>query len=455
MPARISESVKRNVIWEYMKGMGRDENASKNGLSGGAVTNIINEWKAGLDKHEVEEMRDLAVSLKKLGITAPQCASGFRVSTMLQRLGVNEENFGQFVSEIYNKCRERELRVDDIAHNLKEMVELCQSVPFSKITDHIQQKNSEKTQLEKDVLELGDEKYLLQEAVNKQKAQLADLGLFRELKIELERVGVPVGGIPIVAKAIQGFWKLGYNTDRVITFISNLDLLNTQRSTWENQVKFLESRLTQLKGECQFWEEHAAAHQQMALIYEELEEVGFGISRLRLLQDTIKEIATERKIPKNVATENLFRDIEENYDRKLGYQSQIRKAIEELNSLTLVLSFKREVAKALGKLTSMGYSEKDILNLATILEIRSIDAESFATDLIKYRQLKELVEQLNLKVNELKSEITSLEEQRRTEFLADNSMQITDNQARNLLLVWQAITFRVTMIHVQKLKNRS
>lgn len=56
MPARISESVKRNVIREYVRGVGRDENASKNGLSGGAVTNIINEWKAGLDQHEVEEI---------------------------------------------------------------------------------------------------------------------------------------------------------------------------------------------------------------------------------------------------------------------------------------------------------------------------------------------------------------------------------------------------------------
>lgn len=132
-----------------------------------------------------------------------------------------------------------------------------------------------------------------------------------------------------------------------------------------------------------------------------------------------------------MAAENIFRDIEKNYDRNLGYQFQIRKGIEELRSLTFILSFKREVAKALGKLTSMGYREKDILNLAAILEIRSIDAESFATDLIKYGQLKEVVEQLNLKVNELKSEITSLEEQRRTGYLPDNSIcksQITKQE---------------------------
>jgi hypothetical protein len=80
MPARISESVKRSVIWEYMRGTGRDKNESKNGLSGRAVTNIINEWKIGLDQHEVKDMRDLNVSLKELRIKAPQCASGFSLS---------------------------------------------------------------------------------------------------------------------------------------------------------------------------------------------------------------------------------------------------------------------------------------------------------------------------------------------------------------------------------------
>jgi len=437
------------------EGAGRDENASKNGLSGGAVTNIINEWRAGLDQHDVEDVRDLAVSLKKLGITAPQCASGLRISKMLQKLGVEEENFGQFVSEIYNKCREEDLQPDEIAHNLKEMVELCKSVPFSQITDHIQQKKSEATQLMDEVLRLGDEKFSLEESVNEQKGLLADLGSFRELKIELERIGVAVDDIPKVAKAIRGLWKLGFNIERVVTSISNLDSMSAQQVTLENQLKFFESRLVQLKGQCQFWEEHAAAHQQMALIYEELENADFGISRLRLLLDTIKEIATEHKIPENAAAENFFKDIQENYDRKLGYRSQIRKGIEELNSLTLVLSFKREVAKALGKLTSMGYHEQDILNLATILEIRSIDAESFAIGLSKYSQLKKGVEQLTQQANTLKNEMTLLEEQR--SHLADNHMQMTDDQARDLLLAWQAISCWVTMIQVarKKLKDRS
>jgi hypothetical protein len=98
-----------------------------------------------------------------------------------------------------------------------------------------------------------------------------------------------------------------------------------------------------------------------------------------------------------VAVETFFRYIAENYDRKLGYQSQIKMMIEELNSLTIALSYKREVAKALSRLSSMGSKDKDIPNLATILQTHSIDEESFAIDLKRYGALKEAVEQLNQK----------------------------------------------------------
>jgi hypothetical protein len=48
-------------------------------LSGGGVTNIINEWKQGLGSSVADELRELAVALKKIGITPAQCALGSRV----------------------------------------------------------------------------------------------------------------------------------------------------------------------------------------------------------------------------------------------------------------------------------------------------------------------------------------------------------------------------------------
>jgi hypothetical protein len=80
----------------------------------------------------------------------------------------------------------------------------------------------------------------------------------------------------------------------------------------------------------------------------------------------------------------------------------------------------------------MGYKDKDIINLSTILQTHSIDEESFARDLKKYGALNETVERLTQKVRELNADIESL--RAAGLHLAYNNAQIAENQARDLLL---------------------
>lgn len=253
---------------------------------------------------------------------------------------------------------------------------------------------------------------------------------------------MPVDGIPRLARAMQGFRKFEYDVERVVSLLASLDLACAVQAAMETQVNSLNFNITRLKGESKYWEQFVATQRLKASTYEELEDMGFGINRMRLLKDTIKELAVENNIQENVAVETFFRDIAENYDRKLGYQSQIKKMIEELNSLTSALYCKREVAKTLGRLISIGYKNKDILNLATILQTHSIDEESFAIDLKKYGALKEAVEQLNQKVRELNADIESLRAAGIR--LAYNNAQITENQARDLLLWWVRLNLYLT-----------
>ena len=44
----------------------------------GVVTNLVNQWKRALGLSPPDELRDLALTLKKVGITPAQCAVGFK-----------------------------------------------------------------------------------------------------------------------------------------------------------------------------------------------------------------------------------------------------------------------------------------------------------------------------------------------------------------------------------------
>ena len=90
-------ATKSLVIQQWLKGYQRDKISANSGLSAGAVTNIVNEWKQALGFAIADELRELAITLKNIGITPVQCAIGFRIGMIMNRLGVKEDDFESFV----------------------------------------------------------------------------------------------------------------------------------------------------------------------------------------------------------------------------------------------------------------------------------------------------------------------------------------------------------------------
>lgn len=70
MRTGISNEIKSSIIKLYLQGKSRDEIAQKSGTSTGAVSNIIAEWKDGLDNTDADALRELAVNMNRQKINA-------------------------------------------------------------------------------------------------------------------------------------------------------------------------------------------------------------------------------------------------------------------------------------------------------------------------------------------------------------------------------------------------
>ena len=68
MPAAIDSQVKKQVINQWLSGDSRDRIAADNDIGAGTVSNIINEWKKGVENSDYDSLRELAVYLKKARI---------------------------------------------------------------------------------------------------------------------------------------------------------------------------------------------------------------------------------------------------------------------------------------------------------------------------------------------------------------------------------------------------
>jgi hypothetical protein len=90
MQGKLSDHIRSLVIKQWLEGVQRDMIAANNGLSAGAVTNIVNDFRRGLGSAVVDDLRDLGVTFRKVGITPAQCALGFRIAMLINKLGVKE-----------------------------------------------------------------------------------------------------------------------------------------------------------------------------------------------------------------------------------------------------------------------------------------------------------------------------------------------------------------------------
>lgn len=105
MPKKISNTIRSAVKQKWLEGLTRDQIAAECGLSGGGVSGIVFEWSRSIGTDLADQLRELSVGLKRLGLTVLDCAKGLRTYKILQDLGVDDNDVRSFL-DIYLRCKE-------------------------------------------------------------------------------------------------------------------------------------------------------------------------------------------------------------------------------------------------------------------------------------------------------------------------------------------------------------
>ena len=384
MPSRLPDNYKSLVIQEWLNGEQRDKIAVDNGLGAGSVTNIVNEWRTALGFPTADALRELAVTLRRVGITATQCALGFRIATLMLRIGVKEDSFESFISDIYNRCKDIGLSPQNIAFHLADLLEFSKTVSLSKIPDYIKEKTNEKGKLEEKIedLEVLIENFqdevshaqsLRDRALQDEKMTSSGLKWYTSLREELRKYGIPIDDTSKFAKVINNIRDYGYDAGRVIKEFSELESLKTSRQYLEQDLQSLENKLTELNRVYGTLELRANMHAQFLHKYDRLENMGFGLEELDSLWNTLYEIALDKdnNMSTKEAITKFLSDIERHYNNKLGFEAKVESLRSEVNELykeearlRTELLLLPQVAPKLMKLSQSGVSEQAIINIA-------------------------------------------------------------------------------------------
>jgi len=193
-------------------------------------------------------------------------------------------------------------------------------------------------------------------------------------------------------------------------------------------------------------------------IYSYLEGMEFGLKELKQLWHTIREIAEANSIPPKEAVSKFLKDIDKQYDDKLGFEFKVKEIEEELDQLKnkinhnrLMFRLEPSIGPTLSNLLQKGITEQDILGISQLVQLCTNNTEhthntehsdsslasspkyqnenknntkegskkrrenwkSLIDDLKRYGEIKSVIKEEQVKSDMIKKEIDDLDMQKR------------------------------------------
>jgi hypothetical protein len=102
MPAAIDPAIRKQVINQWLSGDSRDRIAADNGIGAGTVSNIIDDFKKGVQDFDFSSVRELAIHCKKEGVDLRDLPSALRIKNHVTQFGADEEQIEAFVVNLAN-----------------------------------------------------------------------------------------------------------------------------------------------------------------------------------------------------------------------------------------------------------------------------------------------------------------------------------------------------------------
>src|SRR5918996_1549945 len=382
MPIGISHDTRNQVIREWLAGESRDKIASDTELAAGSITNIVRDWRHELGYPTADALRQLAIDLKRLGISATDCAIGFRTVNTIKRLGLvqvdEEKGLESFVSDIYNKCKYHGLMPDKLVNLAMQILDLLESIPLSQIPNYVEEKSKDKQKLEEEIKKLLERKSSAhleyEEALLKKKVTVEMLQEFTHMQDTLIEYDLSIEDTPNLVNALNNAQQLGYDANAIAEKISTIESLEEKKKELKYNHMVAQDELRMLEHAISLLYQEVDKHRQTLAVYHKLQNIGFGLRELTLLNNTIREIATSNNIDSSMAVKKFFQDIEEKngLTKTVDELRQEKQRIDVLigsqfnNAQKFIESFRQEAKKGIADISYISTQNLQAIQLQTL-----------------------------------------------------------------------------------------
>ena len=257
---------------------------------------------------------------------------------------------------------------------------------------------------------------------------------YKNIKNAFSNAGISIDNVSTFIHCLNLMKREGYDINKILMKFAEYENVDDLQDFHQTTMDINKSKLEALLKEVNTLQEQKNLSQLKLSEIQQLKNMGIGIKELKTLYDKITEIATETNIPPNIAMDKLLNDLED-YDYILRFKNTLEKMEQELSNLSIKIENQRRISSAqlyvgsfLQSLLGMGLTEQDILEINSILlsggfnfdhnnnnvdNNTIINKQSLIADLTKYRNIKLVTRELDLKNKKLSKTITDIEYQKK------------------------------------------
>jgi hypothetical protein len=308
---RLPDTVRWLVVERWLMGHSRNTIASDTHISAGAVSGIVDEWSHAAGPDQAAQLRDLAVTLRKLAMSPAQCASGLRVVNLIEKKGLDVNSIDKFLSDIYTRLQELDVTPKYIERYVEGLLSLegdikvdhegTRAISIQKIDEIFEKKRQTNVKLEDEFkllqTKLDDISQHVNQNDNKLQRLLAQNRVLEEeikwkseLRRELQKSGLPIENISRLVEYARFFSNNGYSLKKMLdTFSSYKEMTHTNFSI-KTHTEHLRNKSLEIQQQNVAQENLLKQRRLKNKELESLKSMGFGLQELKTLCNIIVEL---------------------------------------------------------------------------------------------------------------------------------------------------------------------
>jgi DNA-binding transcriptional MerR regulator len=157
MGGKIPNTIRIQVITQWLYGFSRDQIAKANQIGAGTVSEIIKQCKQKEypdgNYSEFDLIRELAVMLKREGVDVKSFASSIRLQRKLDEKGLSEEQIESFMENVDVHCFRSGLTPEEFVNTINKISVLSDNlgIPIDEISQYISQEQERLKEIRQEI----------------------------------------------------------------------------------------------------------------------------------------------------------------------------------------------------------------------------------------------------------------------------------------------------------------